>query len=162
MNPPAAAPGALSVVSAIVTPALLILACSSLITATSNRLNRLLDRVRDLTKDVEALLLHKETPHPKRELLISLLRKAAVRARLLQRVMVSLYASLGFLVFTSVIVGVAAGVGKSNPHLVLVSIYTAITFLFYASFLLVRESRIALSAVDAEMDYVHRLVAKQV
>lgn len=157
MNPSTSAP-ALSVISAIVTPALLILACSSLITATSNRLNRLLDRVRELTKDVEGLTTLKPTnDNGKRELLVFLLQKAALRARLIQRVMVSLYAALGALILTSVIVGVSSALGIISPVLIQVAIFTSVAFLFYGSALLIRESSIALSAVDAEMDYVRRL-----
>ena len=55
MNPTTALPSAPSIISAVVAPAILILACSSLITTTANRLSLLLDRVRELTKEMESL-----------------------------------------------------------------------------------------------------------
>jgi len=44
---------ALTVLSAMITPAVLILACGSLILTTSQRLTRVIDRVRELSKEIE-------------------------------------------------------------------------------------------------------------
>jgi hypothetical protein len=65
----------IEVISATVTPAILILATSSLITATANRQSRILERVRDLTKDVESI--PKAAGGEKREFLASQLLKAS-------------------------------------------------------------------------------------
>ena len=146
---------AIEVISAIVTPAILILACSSLITATANRQSRILERVRELTKEVEGL--QKTGGGDKREFLVSQLIKASARTRLIQRSLSYLYLSLGALILTSVGIGVGSTAGVTSAKLILVAIFISMLLLFYASFLLIRESRIALGAVDAEMDYVKHL-----
>ncbi len=150
---------ALSVVSAVVTPALLILACSSLITATAGRLSRLLERVRGLTEEVETLgAPDDKAVRTKRDFIVSQLLKAAARAKLLQRAMLSLYFSLGALVLTSVAIGLNSAYGLVRVSLLNGPVLVSVVFLLYASVLLIRESRIALSAVDAEMEYVRRLI----
>lgn len=151
---------ATEVISAIVTPAILILSCSSLITATANRQSKLLERVRDLTTDVEKF---QSAYEEKRRFLGSQLMKATLRARLVQRALLSLYLSLGSLVLTVVLMGVSslnlvADSRFNDPRIIISAIFLSLLFLFYASFLLIRESRIALQAVNAEMDYVKRLV----
>jgi len=84
------------------------------------------------------------------------LLKGSRRARLLQRALATLYLALGSLILTSVCVGVGAAVGLSANFIVF-TVLASVAFLFYASTLLIRESHIALSAVNAEMDYVRRL-----
>src|SRR5690348_14941548 len=100
---------ATQIVSAIITPALLILATSSLITATAHRLSGILERVRDLAKDVEAD--EKVVSKKKHDFLVAQLEKATRRARLIQRAMVSLYLALGCGILTSVTVGVGTVLG---------------------------------------------------
>ncbi len=144
------------IVSAIITPALLILATSSLITATAHRISGILERVRDLAKEVE--IEGKGAPSKKKhDFLVAQLFKATVRAKLIQRAMVCLYMSLGSAILTSVTVGVGTVMGFETTGPVLVLIFAAVGLLFFASTLLIRESRIALSAVDAEMEFVRRL-----
>ena len=152
MNP-VSAPAPLSIISAVVAPAILILACSSLITTTANRLSLLLDRVRYLTNEVES-----GVGENKRQFIASQLGKGANRARLLQRALATLYLALGSLILTSVGVGVGAASGL-NASFIGLTVLASVTFLFYASTLLIRESRIALSSVNAEMEYVKRLIA---
>ena len=86
------------------------------------------------------------------------LGKGSDRARLLQRTLATLYLALGALILTSVCVGVGAAIGLSLNFIV-VPVLASVAFLFYASTLLIRESRIALASVNAEMDYVRRLIA---
>ena len=67
---------ALSVLSAMITPAVLILACGSLSLTTSNRLTRVIDRVRELSREIEMLAMEKDDPeyvNEKRTLLFTLL-----------------------------------------------------------------------------------------
>ena len=148
---------AFPVISAVVAPALLILACSSLITTTANRLSLLLDRVRQLTREMEILQTQQPAVSKNKQTFVSTqLIKGSRRARLLQRTLATLYIALGSLILTSVGVGVGAAVGLSANFIVF-TVLASVTFLFYASTLLIRESRIALSAVNAEMDYVSHL-----
>jgi hypothetical protein len=148
-----------SIISAVVTPAILILACSSLITTTANRLSLLLDRVRELTGEIESFRAGApETPGHKRSYVSAQLEKGARRVVLLQRTLATLYLALGSLILTSVCVGISAAIGL-NANVVMVTVLASVTLLLYASTLLIRESRIALSAISAEMEYVRRLIA---
>ena len=149
---PSAAPE-LSIISVVVAPAILILASSSLITTTANRLSLLLDRVRSLTREVEEGRL----PENKRAFISSQLGKASKRAPLLQRALATLYLALGSLILTSVAVGIGAVTGYGASYIGF-TVILSVALLFYASMLLIRESRIALRAVNAEMEYVRRLI----
>ena len=145
------------IISAVVAPALLILACSSLITTTANRLSLLLDRVRQLTREMETAQGEPSTASEnKRPFIAAQLIQGSRRARLLQRTLATLYLALGSLILTSVGVGFGAAIGLS-VNLIVITVLASVAFLFYASTLLIRESRIALSAVNAEMDYVRHL-----
>lgn len=115
----------------------------------------ILERVRDLARDIEAE--EKNASKGRHDFLVTQLQKATRRARLIQRAMVSLYLALGCGILTSVIVGVGTVAGFDTTIPVLVIIFAAVASLFFGSILLMRESHIALSAVDAEMDYVRRL-----
>ena len=150
---------ALSVLSAMVTPAVLILACSSLVLATSSRLVRAVDRARaiservaDLAREEERTMLQEE-----RALLNAQLGRSARRARLLTRAMTALYMALGIFVATSVSLGVVALFGLPWAWISLALGLAGVALLFYASVLLIVESRIALTAVYDEMDFVQEV-----
>ena len=156
---PLSASSAPSIISAVVAPALLILACSSLITTTANRLSLLLDRVRELTREMEAFKTGRVSDaQAKRPFIAAQLAKGVMRARLLQRTLATLYLALGSLILTSVCIGFSAASGLS-VNFIVVTVLASVTFLLYASTLLIRESRIALSAVNAEMEYVRQLIS---
>ena len=69
----------LGVLSAMITPAVLILASGSLCLTTSSRLIRAVDRVRDLLPMMEALT---EDDAAKRVMLVNQLTKTTLRARM--------------------------------------------------------------------------------
>ena len=149
----------LSVLSAMVTPAVLILASSSLILATSNRLSRAVDRTRaisesisDEAKDEERTLLPEE-----RALLLQQLGRTARRAKLLTRALTRLYMALAIFIATSVAIGVVAVTGVAYAWIALVLGFIGAGLLFWASLLLILESRISLTAVYDEMEFVQAL-----
>lgn len=149
----------LSVLSAMVTPAVLILASSSLILATSNRLSRAIDRTRTITervteeaKDEERTLLPEE-----RDLLFQQLGRTARRAKLLTRALTRLYTALAIFIATSMAIGVVAVTGVAYAWIALLLGFVGALLLFWSSLLLILESRIALTAVFDEMEYVQRL-----
>jgi len=82
---PGAASG-LGVLTAMITPALLISACGTLILSTSNRLARIVDRVRTLSRDLERLWADQEKPfaEERRAEVERQLPAHAVRSRLVQ------------------------------------------------------------------------------
>ena len=140
----------------MITPAVLISACGSMILSTSTRLGRVVDRVRTLSDKLEELAQKPPSEAGERQAIIfDQLDKLTSRARILQRAMVSFYLCLGMFVATSVAIGVVAIVGQSRYTLVPV-IFGIIgaCFLFYGSILLIFEARLALSTIHAEMDFI--------
>jgi len=149
----------LSVLSAMVTPAVLILASSSLILATSNRLSRAIDRTRALSemiteeaRDEERTLLPEE-----RAMLLEQMGRTARRAKLLTRSLTRLYMALAIFIATSVAIGVVAVIGVPYAWIALGLGFIGALLLFWSSLLLILESRIALTAVYDEMEFVQRL-----
>lgn len=150
----------LAVLSAMITPAVLISACGTMILSTSTRLGRVVDRVRTLSEKLE------ELAHAERELELFEERRAAIfmqldkltsRARILQRSMVTFYWALGIFVLTSVSIGVVAVTSARYEFVPVVMGLIGACFLFYGSILLISEARLALGTIHSEMDFVWRL-----
>ncbi len=152
---------ALAVLTAMITPAVLISACGTLILSTSTRLGRVVDRVRSLSDRFEELA-HRapelELFDERRALIFDQLDKLTSRARLLQRSMTIFYVALGIFVSTSVAIGVvAATAGFGYSWVPVLMGLVGASFLFWGSVLLIFEARLALSTVSAEMDFIWRL-----
>jgi len=112
MNPLSSA---ITVLTAMITPAVLISACGSMILSTSSRLGRVVDRVRALSEKLEEISNQNESTELTRErqaAIFDQLDKLTSRARLLQRCMVTFYLSLGAFVATSVAIGIVAVLGS--------------------------------------------------
>lgn len=142
----------------MITPAVLISACGSMILSTSHRLGRVVDRVRALSDKLEELGdKHVDDTKDRQAIIFAQLDKLTSRARILQRSMVAFYLALGMFVSTSVAIGVVAIAG--NPRYNLVPVIVGLVgacFLFYGSMLLIFEARLALSTIHAEMDFIWR------
>lgn len=153
-------PDALAILSAMITPAVLISGCGSLIMATSGRLNRAVDRTREISRRFAELAREAsagEEIEPERRMLFSQLHLSTRRSRMLQRAMARLYWALGLFVATSVAIGLVVASGRRYAWVPIVFGLGGAGLLLYASLLLVRESRVALEALDAEMDFVWQL-----
>lgn len=152
---------ALAVLTAMITPAVLISACGALILSTSTRLGRVVDRVRSLADRFEDLAGGKveEMPLPdeRRAVIFHQLDKLTSRARLLQRCMTIFYVALCLFVATSVAIGAVAFAGVSYSWLPVALGLGGASFLFYGSVLLIFEARLALSTIMAEMDFIWQL-----
>lgn len=149
---------AIAVLTAMITPAVLISACGSMILSTSSRLGRVVDRVRGLSDRLEEHLGpgHDETiSRERQQIIFAQLDKLTSRARILQRAMVSFYVALGMFVATSVAIGLVALWSRYTVVPVSLGIGGA-CFLFYGSMLLIFEARLALSTIHAEMDFIWR------
>ncbi|PVY41364.1 DUF2721 domain-containing protein [Pontibacter virosus] len=151
---------ALTILSAMITPAILIMASGSLILTTSQRLSRSMERVRKLADQYSALT-NKETisesDSAEKSFLLELLMRATRRCRLLQRAMTSLYLTLGVFVATSIAIALFDVLNLPYAWAITLLSLLGAGLLFYASLLLIVESRIALQAVDREMDWVMRV-----
>lgn len=148
----------LSVLSAMITPAVLILACGSLITTTSSRLVRCIDRVREMSSEFEKVTTGEEVVESvgsKQAMLFSQLERSTTRARLLQRSLAGLYLALSCFVTTSVAIGLTAALQAAAFGWVPLTLgFIGAGLLMGVSVLLIIESRISLASTFAEMDYV--------
>ena len=151
---------AIAVLTAMITPAVLISACGSMILSTSSRLGRVVDRVRSLSERLEEMADRKERGEAATERQASIfqqLDKLTSRARLLQRCMVTFYVSLGMFVATSVAIGIVGFANNPRYNYIPVTLGIAgACFLFYGSVLLIFEARLALSTIHGEMDFIWR------
>ena len=151
---------AIAVLTAMITPAVLISACGSMILSTSVRLGRVVDRVRSLSERLEEMAARdgaSEMIKDRQSVIFEQLDKLTSRARLLQRSMVSFYLSLGMFVATSVGIGVVALIGNTRYNIVAVALgMIGACFLFYGSVLLIFEARLALTTIHLEMDFIWR------
>lgn len=153
---------ALAVLTAMITPAVLISACGALILSTSTRLGRVVDRVRSLIDRFEEMSRRAEEAQlyeERRTLIFDQLDRLTTRARLLQRAMTVFYLSLGAFVLTSVAIGLlSAATGAAGYAWLAVALgLLGSSGLFYGSVLLIFEARLALSTINAEMDFIWKL-----
>lgn len=154
---------ALAVLAAMITPAVLISACGALIFSTSTRLGRVIDRVRVLSEKWEEVARHPEQDemHEERRVLIfSQLDRQTSRARLIQRAMTAYYTALGVFVATTVTIAVVSAVARNFTWIAVALGLIGTLFMLYGSVLLIVESRMALSAIMSEMDFVWKVSTK--
>jgi Protein of unknown function (DUF2721) len=148
---------AIAVLTAMITPAVLILASGTLLGSTSSRLGRVVDRVRVLSESFDQLEADK-TPSAAehRAHIFNQLDKLTSRARLLQWSMTTLYLAVSSFVATSVFIGLLAfiTIGPYSIHVPVVLALAGMAFLFAGSILLIFEARIAIYAVHQEMDFL--------
>jgi hypothetical protein len=89
---------ATAVLTAMITPAVLISACGSMVLSTSSRLGRVVDRVRALSDRLEGMSKtpgDADTSNERKAVIFDQLDKLTSRARILQRSMVAFYLGLG-------------------------------------------------------------------
>jgi hypothetical protein len=131
---------ALAILTAMLTPALLISACGSLTISISHRFGRTIDRTRNLLQQYRALS-QDETGTLVEE----------------QRAMTGMHLAIAVFVATSVAIGVEAILGQEYAWLPLGMGMIGAALLFYSVLLLVVEARLTQSAINAEMDFTLRL-----
>jgi hypothetical protein len=150
---------ALTVLTAMITPAVLISACGTMILSTSTRLGRVVDRVRSLSDRLEELAMiagEVALLEDRRAVIFAQLDKLTSRARILQRSMTVFYTALGIFVSTSVAIGIVAVTSTRYSWIPVVVALIGASFLFYGSVLLIFEARMALTTIHMEMDFIWR------
>lgn len=147
---------AVAILSAMITPAVLISACGSLAISTANRLGRTIDRVRRLSDQFTELAegVEPEKDAGRRAMLFDQLARATRRTRLLQRAMTRIYLAISVFVATSVAIGIVAVTGEGYAWIPITLGLGGAALLFHASVLLIAESQVQLGAVSGEMDFV--------
>ena len=150
----------LAVLTAMITPAVLISASGTMILSSSVRLGRVVDRVRSLSDrllEISREGYEEEFLEERRAMLYDQLDKLTSRSRLLQRGLTTFYLAVGIFVATSVAIGVASFTATTRfGWIPMVFGLLGAFFLFYGSMLLVFEARLALSTTHAEMDFIWR------
>ena len=145
---------ALTVLSAMISPVVLIIATGSLVMTTSQRLSRVIERTRRLTEQLKQLVkeaIPGVSLEEESKILFTLLNLATKRARLLQKSMTALYLAISVFLATSLMIAVVDITDSEYIWLPIVLGMVGAALLFYASLVLIKESRIAINAVDYEM-----------
>ena len=151
---------ALAILTAMITPAVLISACGALILSTATRLGRVVDRVRLLSAKFEDLARNPqadEMADERRALIFTQLERQMSRARLIQRAMVAFYTALGVFVATSVAIAAVYAFARNYTYVAVALGIMGAFFMLYGSILLIVESRLALNAIITEMEFVAKV-----
>ena len=151
-------PNALNVLSAMITPAVLVSACGTLIFSTSTRLARIVDRVRELSQMIERMAADETIDFidARRDEVDRQIATHARRGRIIQRSLTSFYIALGLFVAMTVCLGLVAIVQRGAWLPVFLGIAGTV-YLFYGSVLLIAETRLALRSVNSEMEFTLHL-----
>ena len=156
MNPD----GALSVLSAMITPAVLISACGTLILSTSQRLARTTDRVRNLTGRFKHLVgdgRSEPLAQDEKRMIISQLPRLTRRVRLLQRSLTAFYSAVAVFVLTSLVVGGGELLGRETAFVPVVLGLLGALALAFGSVLLMFEAQLSYHTTRKEMDFLQHL-----
>ena len=144
------------ILTSMITQAVLISACGTLIFSTSARLARIFDRVHLLKGEVEAVLEGKLSfPEERMAMLKAQTRKQKTRAWLIQKSMAALYTATVLFVASSL--AIALNVAYRNQEPAWLPSGLALLgglFLLAASVLLLYESRYNLRFIDRHLDFI--------
>lgn len=150
------------ILTSMITPAVLISACGTLIFSTSARLGRIFDRVNVMKGEVESIITG-NISYPKERMKhlhgqIELQRR---RAMLIQKAMVSLYTATLLFVTSSLAIAVNVAYGSAEQAWIptLIALLGGL-FLFVASAVLLYESRFNLLFVHRSIDFIELLQKK--
>jgi hypothetical protein len=150
-----------AILTAMITPAVLISACGALILSTSVRLGRVVDRVRALSIGFEELSRQAAADvslyEERLELTFTQLDWLTSRARHLQRAMTTFYLALGLFVATSVSIGLTGTVGGRFAWLPATFGIIGAGLLLIGTVLLGFEATLALRSIHSEMDFLWKL-----
>jgi hypothetical protein len=144
------------ILTSMITPAVLISACGTLIFSTSARLGRIFDRVNSFKSEVEGILAGKVSfPDERMAFLRVQVEKQRIRARLMQNAMACLYTATALFVATSLAIAFNTAYGSAETAWVatLIALLGGL-FLLFASALLLYESRYNLNFINRHIDFV--------
>lgn len=150
------------VLGAMITPAVLISASGTLVLSTSNRLTRVVDRVRSLAREAEELRKGETSSETEERsaLIVEQIPLLSTRALLLRSALTAFYSAIGLLVTTSIAVGIVAALKWDYGWVPVLSGLAGACALLYGSLLLVREARLAIGFTLKEMDFLRDVVSR--
>ncbi|HSE40836.1 MAG TPA: DUF2721 domain-containing protein [Acidobacteriota bacterium] len=146
------------VLTAMITPAVLISACGTLIFSTSTRLGRVVDRVRTLANQVQNS--SPEEDLNRQEIMLDQLASVARRVVLLRSAMTCFYLSTGLFVATSIAVGIITITSGKQGWIPVVLALLGSAILLIGSILLISEAQLAVKSTLKEMSYIRDAVSK--
>ncbi|GGR77743.1 DUF2721 domain-containing protein [Deinococcus sedimenti] len=151
----------LQVLTAMITPAVLISGAGTLLMSTSSRLGRVTDRVRQLTARFKVLVTDEgraeALARDEKRLIVQQLPRLARRSRIIVRAMTALYLAVALLVLTSILIGGSALIGEAaGPFPVIIAIAGAAA-LAYGALLLSFETRLSARTTREEMQFLVNL-----
>jgi hypothetical protein len=144
----------INILTAMITPAVLILACGSLSLTTSQRLNRSITRTRNISEDIKEIKQGvKIAVEGEQFMLYRQMLNAAKRSVLLQRVMTLLYIAISFFIATSLLIGLFEILNREKTWILIGLPLLGSLALLAASIILILEARLALADVNNEMNF---------
>ncbi|ADV61835.1 hypothetical protein Isop_1249 [Isosphaera pallida ATCC 43644] len=152
---------ALEVLTAMITPALLLTGSSSLAASTSTRLSRVVDRVRQLSAEVESMTRHSSSEpidNTRLRVIIDQLSRLGRRVVKLRSALTLIYTGIALLLSTGVAIGVTAALSWSFDWPVVILGLCGCASLLGASVQLLGETRLAIHTSLQEMAYVGHLI----
>ena len=152
------------ILTSMITPAVLISACGTLLFSTSARLGRIFDRVNLLKAEMESILAGDATFPEERIVFLRIqLETQRVRAALIQKALASLYTATTLFIATSL--AIAINVAYGTAETVWIPIVIALSgglFLFAASAILIYENRYNLRFINRQLDFISFLQGRYV
>lgn len=144
----------ISLLTAMITPAVLIMACGQLSLTTSQRLSRSISRTRSIFSELKEIKDGKKSATEDEKLILhDQITKSTQRSILLQEVMSMLYIALMLFIASSLLIGIFEIMDWYRHWILIVIPMTGAIALFTASILLIMETRLALRSVDEEMKF---------
>ena len=150
---------ALAFLTALITPAILILACASLISSCLMRLARVVDRVRTLTQMAEDIRLGKCTDctTERRQEIHAEFDFYQRRGKVILLALSLLYGTVGLFVATSLAVAVDLSLGNPVAFVPVVLATLGISLFLVSTLLLMHENRLALRSMHREIQFSRTL-----
>jgi uncharacterized protein DUF2721 len=143
---------ALAIISAMITPAILILASGNLVSSTLQRLSRIVDRARVLTNRLEE---HRAAgSQPQIAALTEILRVYRRRSLFVGRALSAYYAAIGFFIITSLTIALDNFMQTLVPWLAVVLTVIGVLLLLLGTIALVVETNLASSMLARELDII--------
>ncbi len=150
------------ILSSMITPAVLISACGTLIFSTSARMGRIFDRVNVMKSEIEAIVSGKISyPDERMAHLKDQIALQRRRATLIHKAMLALYTATSLFVAASL--AIAFNVAYGSPEQAWIPTLIALSggiCLFVASAFLLYESRFNLRFVNRSIDFIEFLEEK--
>jgi Protein of unknown function (DUF2721) len=140
----------LAVISAMITPAILILATGSLVSSTLIRVGRIVDRARILMEQVTEL--RRSGDDTAAMITLGWLLQYRRRAALVERALTLYYSAIGVFVAGSLAITIDDLTRDAIPWLSLLFVVTGALFLFSGTLALVIETNMATGALRREID----------